>query len=528
MAGSGDIPKRRVGAYLRVSRIGGRAGDGYISVPLQRERLEFFSEYLGVEIPADAWFKDEDYSGGNVERPAFMEAIEAVERGDLGGLMVVRIDRFSRSVEDGVAMVDRLTKAGGMFASATESIDVREPVGRYMLVQMLNNAELQLNLLKAGWVDAKRRAVIKRGAHIGPTPFGYARIPHNAETGSGKLVPHPEHAPLLRAMFEMRADGRSYTDIARVLDAALPRAREWSSGWVKGALQRRVYVGEVHYIASERQRADGAKDLVNLKAHEPLVDANLFERVQKSIKGGAQKRPADGDGFLLASLIRCAHCRYAMGGFSYGGTKRDTPVYRCISRGTRCDHRPMINAAKIEEYVTDAFWTLMARRAQIALQEIATETAPDIDRLEAELADAIDEEDKFQADLANRKRIGEERWQRFADMRAAAREAAQAALDDAKRTATALEFQERRLDRDQTEREQLRPMLRDAIESVFVRRIEGRKHAPVEDRVRVVWATPGDERAFAVPTRSVSGPFDPIDFDEHEPPSGMAAVLEGE
>jgi hypothetical protein len=53
----------RLDGYVRVSRIGGRQGEGYIAVPAQREAIKRYAAELSGGIVA--WHKDEDYSGGN-------------------------------------------------------------------------------------------------------------------------------------------------------------------------------------------------------------------------------------------------------------------------------------------------------------------------------------------------------------------------------------------------------------------------------------------------------------------------------
>src|SRR3954468_16271885 len=119
------VLKQRVDGYVRVSRIGGRAGDGYISPEVQREQISAFASLMGVEI--DAWHDDQDYSGGNVERPGFLEAIRRVESGETGGVIVARIDRFARSAPDGGAMVRRIIDAGGISSPRRKSASTRRP-----------------------------------------------------------------------------------------------------------------------------------------------------------------------------------------------------------------------------------------------------------------------------------------------------------------------------------------------------------------------------------------------------------------
>jgi Resolvase, N terminal domain len=64
-----------------------------------------------------AWHQDEDYSGGNAERPDFQAALERLRAGDSEGLVVMRVDRFARSVADGAAIVRDITDRGQVFAS---------------------------------------------------------------------------------------------------------------------------------------------------------------------------------------------------------------------------------------------------------------------------------------------------------------------------------------------------------------------------------------------------------------------------
>ncbi len=61
--------------YIRVSRVGARAGEGYISPDVQREAIAGYAAELGGEIVA--WHDDQDYSGGEIERPGFRASSSA-------------------------------------------------------------------------------------------------------------------------------------------------------------------------------------------------------------------------------------------------------------------------------------------------------------------------------------------------------------------------------------------------------------------------------------------------------------------
>ncbi len=76
----------------------------------------------------------ENASGGSRDRPRLQACIEALEPGDV--LVVWKLDRFSRSLSDLLALFGEIRNRGAGFASITESIDTTTPAGM-MLAQML-------------------------------------------------------------------------------------------------------------------------------------------------------------------------------------------------------------------------------------------------------------------------------------------------------------------------------------------------------------------------------------------------------
>jgi site-specific DNA recombinase len=76
-----EVGMKAIG-YVRVSRVGGRAGDSFLSPELQRQSIERVCHREGLEL-VDV-FEELDKSGGDAGRPLWNRAIEMVERGDAG------------------------------------------------------------------------------------------------------------------------------------------------------------------------------------------------------------------------------------------------------------------------------------------------------------------------------------------------------------------------------------------------------------------------------------------------------------
>lgn len=475
-----------VAGYIRVSRIGGRSGEGFISPDVQREEIDKYAAHLKFEVPDDAWFDDQDYSGKNLDRPGWEELVARIESGELRGVIVYRTDRFARSVPDGATEIRRLTvELKAYFGSATEQMDVSTPQGMYMVNQFLNNAELQLNTLRSEWKRSKQRA-IERGAHIGPTPLGYDRIP-KGEKRAGCLVPDKAWRPIIRALFKRAADtGDGNRLLAKWANAKKPRpdGKQWTATTVGHVLANRVYVGEVSY----RPRKEGAfEPLVNAEAHEPIVDEATWQAAQR--EPGIQKTNS-GPTNLLSGLVRCAGCRYRMSA-SRGG--KNIRVYRCTGQhgaGT-CPSPAVITAEKIEPWVLDQVKSQWKTRIELAASERSSDT--DLSEAMDRLEEARKELSDFSVDVKVREILGNERY--YAAMEARVEE-----VDKAEKEVEALgggrqSLPPTRIDWESLTREELREVLGGAIDAVFVRQGRG---LPVEKRAVIVWAGELDDD---VPTR---------------------------
>lgn len=458
--------------YIRISKIGGREGEGYISPTVQRESIAAYATELGGEIVA--WEEDQDYTGGNMDRPGFQRTLDRLRTGKTDGVVVMDMSRFSRSSADGLAIVREIVDRGQVFASATEHMDPKTPTGAFMLRQFLSNAELFLDQAKAKWKDAKARA-IKRGAPIGAVTFGYRRVkspptrpnhisPVDAaalvggEPASGTLVPDPVTGPIVTEMFQRAAKGESLSDIAVWLCEVHPaeNRRPWAAGEVRRWLTNRTYLGEVRY-----------GDLSSVDAHLPLTDPETFAA---AAPGAARsKRPSVA--LPLVGLLRCGNCHEVMVGNTYGGTRHDTPVYRCDSR---CGGGSVMVARRVHDYIFDVAQEAMAGYVLAA-------TGTDYAELDAAVEDAEAELDAFVGNLSIRSAIGEAKWEEGVKLRA---DALDRVVGERNAALSADEFAT--VDLSNPSDQDLTRFAFAAMDSVIVRRAP--RGAGADERLEIVWA----------------------------------------
>jgi DNA invertase Pin-like site-specific DNA recombinase len=492
----------RLDGYIRVSRVGGREGEGYISPDEQRDWINGYGRELSGEITA--WHDDQDYSGANTERPGFEAMLGRLERGETDGIVVMAVDRFARSTADGARIVKEIVDRGQIFASCKERMDPRTPEGAYMLRSFFSNAELFLDQMRARWESAKGRA-IARGAHIGPTPHGYLKVEPvptkpthispvdsaalGGPTAPGLLVPSPTFALPMKELFERGATGK-YGDtlLANWLTERAPRVggAPWNSSEVRRWFRNRIYLGEVRYGAT----------LVNTSAHKELTTEEIWHACQREPRA----RRVGSAEFLLSGLIRCAGCRYAMGGAANGGSTGLLRIYRCSRSNRGCPSPSVITADRAEAFVLEL---VEQRHRSLLLGQVEDDEAGG-EAIAAYDAASVEVE-AFVADVEARALMGDAVWQEGLRVRVEARDSLRAARDQA--IARSEVEQLASVSIEDLERHDLRDLLTGLVRHVFVRRA-GRA-APASVRLLIVWSD--DLAAIDIPGRhNTIGPFEPI------------------
>jgi site-specific DNA recombinase len=368
----------KLDGYIRVSRVAGRSGDSFISPGEQKERVRAWAKGQGHRIVK--WHEDLDQPGSKADRPGLNAAMERIESGTTGGLVVARLDRFGRSVQDSANLLERIRAADGLLCTVAEGIDTSGYMGKFLADLFSALAELELARMRENW-DTARKSAVARGIHVsGRVPTGYRRNEQRI------LEPDPEVGPVIRELFRRRGVGASWSQLADFLEqegVVTPWGNEhWSIPSVGHLIRNRAYLGEAR-----------AGKSVNPDAHEPIVTLDEWQAANKA-HGVHPVRSGKSTG-LLSGVLRCAGCSYAMRPSS--GKSRHGKAfleYRCHPRkaGGRCPAPTSVKAHLIEPFVLDhlfAFSKGAKARAQAGEGESAL--AAEIAAAEAERDAALDE-----------------------------------------------------------------------------------------------------------------------------------------
>jgi site-specific DNA recombinase len=352
---------------VRVSQVGGREGERFVSPEEQRARIEAACARDGMSLLTVR--EEPNVSGGkSLEgRPGLNAAVAAVESGQADVIAAAYFDRLFRSLATQTEVVERVERAGGQVLAVDVGQVTSASAGQWLSGTMMGAvSEYFRRSAKERSAEGQARAVARGAVPWAREQLGYSR----REDGTFQL--DPQTAPLARRAFEMRAEGASIKQVRAMLTE---HGVKRSYRGVQVMLASRTYLGEVHF-----------GKLVNPDAHEPIVDRELWGRVQRmTVPRGRQAR----SNRLLSRLgvLRCGSCGARLSVMRV--PKNDYPIYRCASTND-CDRHVTISARIAEDVVSAAVRDALSDlEGRASAAENAQQAIRERDRAQAELDAAL-------------------------------------------------------------------------------------------------------------------------------------------
>lgn len=366
-------PSRRAIGIVRVSRVGSRSGEQFVSPSEQRNRIEEACARDGLALVET--IQELDVSGGAplAKRPGLLRAVELIETGEAEVIVAAYFDRLVRSLSVQAEVVARVEQAGGAILAVDIGAVTGASAGQWLSGTMLGAvSEYHRRVTAERTADAKRRA-IARGV---PT---FPRIPPGLRlrrSDDGRHVigveRDPKTADAVAVAFRMRAEGATVRECREYLRE---HDVERSYHGVQAMLASRIYLGELRF-----------GDLVNPAACQAIVDRDVWARAQAAVVSRGRRAKSDR---LLARLgvLRCGTCGSRMVvGTAHNG---EYPLYRC-NPTSDCPRRVTVSAELAERVVIAEVKCLLAGvRGTAAVADESAAVERELDERERELDAAV-------------------------------------------------------------------------------------------------------------------------------------------
>ena len=139
--------------YARVSTIGQTDGNSFEDqTMLITERYQDATMFYEAE-------------SGAATRPVFLSILDKLQTGDV--LVVTKLDRFCRSVKDGLGYIDLVREKGAIIHILNMGIVENTPMGNLIVTQLLAFAEFERAMIKERTTAGKAVARQKEGYREG-------------------------------------------------------------------------------------------------------------------------------------------------------------------------------------------------------------------------------------------------------------------------------------------------------------------------------------------------------------------------
>ena len=342
--------------YLRVStkeQAQTNESEGY-SISAQRKACTKYVQDNGWTLIDE--YTDRGESARSAHRPQLQEMLSRITKEkDIDAVVVHKIDRLARNLEDHVAIRAILTKAGCSLESVVENI---EDTASGKLVEGIHAivAEFYSSNLSAE-VQKGMLEKVKQGGWPHRAPLGYKNI-REGTRNIATLVIDSEIAPHIQEAYKLYATGNYTQDDIRdfFFDRGMVNQREphkpMTMITISKLLTNPFYTGAIRY-----------KGVIYPGNHEPLVSKQLFEKVQATLQirnQGSAVRKRKNPHYLKGTLF-CAHCGSRL---SLDTAKGKYVYFFCLGTKRRrgCTHTKHIVAAEMEAQVEQLYEDIQISR----------------------------------------------------------------------------------------------------------------------------------------------------------------------
>lgn len=224
-----------VGIYPRVSTED-QSRFGF-SLDEQEESLRRLCNYKGYTIYKV--YREEGISAKSMNRPKFKEMIQDMKDGKINKILVYKLDRLTRSIQDLETICKLLEEYHCDLESDCEEINTSTPTGVFFMRMTTILAQLEIERTsertKFGLMGAA-----KKGHFSGKAPIGYKKI-------NKELVIDEVESEIIKDIFKSYLSGLSVCSIAKGLNEKNALNRNWRTTTIDRMLSNYIYAGNYQH-----------------------------------------------------------------------------------------------------------------------------------------------------------------------------------------------------------------------------------------------------------------------------------------
>jgi DNA invertase Pin-like site-specific DNA recombinase len=204
---SPDLKASKIIGYVRVST--DKQADEGCSLEAQKARLAQYAALYDIELAET--IVDAGVSAKSLDRPGLVKALAMLKVGRADGLLVVKLDRLTRSVRDlGELVSGPFAPGRAALLSVGENIDTRSAGGRLVLNVLASVSQWEREAIGERTSVAMQHMKSEGLFTGGSVPFGFAQV-------DGLLVQVDAEQAIIAEARALRVEGLSLRAVAAAL-----------------------------------------------------------------------------------------------------------------------------------------------------------------------------------------------------------------------------------------------------------------------------------------------------------------------
>jgi len=298
--------KKIAGLYIRVSTED-QAREGF-SLQEQEKRLRAMCEYKNYQVYKV--YQDAGISAktGNF-RPAFEELLQDIKDKKCNTIVVLKLDRLTRSVYDWENILKFLDENNAYLDCANDDINTTNANGK-MISRILTSVSQQEIERTSERTKIGLSGAIKNGHIPSRAPLGYKHE-------NKKLVIDPLTKDIVIRIYDLYYKGNSYQTISNLFNKEKVCGKDnWRDTAILNIISNEVYKGD--YVHGKRTNHPTYYENVV----EPIISKELWENCQAQKKKNSRSYMRT-QTYIFLQKLKCPKCGRILGGRASHKIKKD-------------------------------------------------------------------------------------------------------------------------------------------------------------------------------------------------------------